>query len=88
MAVLYKYFTNLLVLHQSKAHSEKQISSLLRVPFFVGKEYLRALKNYPLKKVKLSIHHLRIADQQSKGIAHSNPGEGLILNELLFKLMY
>jgi len=88
MAVLYKYFTNLLVLHQSKAHSEKQISSLLRVPFFVGKEYLRALHNFPLEKVKNNIHHLRIADQQSKGIAFSNPGEALILNELIFKLMY
>lgn len=88
IAVLYAYYSKLLQIHHTKDKSEKNIAALLQLnPFFV-KDYLIAVRNYPLQKVIENIHHLRKADLQSKGIDTAGIAEGQLLRELVFKLSH
>ncbi len=88
LAVLYRYYSNLLRLHHRKIHNPKQIASVLGVPFGAANEYGTAMGHFPLDKVIHNIHHLRVADNRSKGIDSINPGESQILKELLFRLIH
>jgi DNA polymerase III subunit delta len=88
ITVIFNFFNKLLLVHQSKDKSERTLASLLQLnPYFV-KEFLIAAGKYPLPKVVANIHHLRIADLQSKGVDSANLSEGQILKELMFKLMH
>ena len=84
---LFSYFSKLLLIHHAKDKNERAIASLIGVnPFFV-KEYLMAVRNYPLGKVVQNIKFLHEADLQSKGIGFATKKEGPILTELVYKLM-
>ena len=88
IAVLFSYYSKLLMVHHSKDKSEKGIAAALKLnPFFV-KEYLLAARNYPIHKVIDNIHHIKKADLQSKGIDSPSMAEGQILRELVYKLMH
>lgn len=87
ISMLYAYNAKLLQVHHAKDKSEKSIASLLQLPPFVVKEYMMAVRNYPVHKVMENIHHLRIADLHSKGV-NANIEHGQILRELIFKLMH
>jgi len=88
IAVLYSFFSKLLIVHQQTDKSDKILASKLRVnPFFV-KEYVTAGRNYPLSKVVKNIRHLRDADLASKGVMAINIPPGRLLKELVFKLMH
>jgi DNA polymerase-3 subunit delta len=87
IALLFGYFTKLMLIHQSKDKSKNAIASVLRLnPFFVD-EYLTASKNYPVDKVVKIISYLRTADLQSKGVG-STAEDGQILRELVFKILH
>ncbi len=87
IALLFGYFSKLMLIHQSKDKSKGVIASILKLnPFFVD-EYLTAAKNYPVDKVVRVISYLRTADLQSKGIG-STAEDGQILRELLFKILH
>lgn len=87
VAFLFTYFTKLLLLHQLTDKSDKHAASVLKVhPFFV-KEYIKASKHYPLRKVMDIIHCLKEADLQTKGV-ESNLKDGAILKELVFKIVH
>ena len=88
LAVLYRYYCNLLRLHHGDIHNPRQIASILRVPFGAANEYGQAMEHYSMEKVIQNIHHLRGADNRSKGIEGMNPGESQLLKELLFRLMH
>ena len=88
LAVLYRYYSNLLRLHHGGLHNPGQIASKLRVPSGAANEYSQAMGHYPMEKVIHNIQHLRRADNLSKGIDGVNPGESQILKELLFRLLH
>jgi DNA polymerase-3 subunit delta len=88
IALLFSYFSKLLIIHQSGHTRETELSKLISVPPIFLKEYIQASKIYGLKKVIENIHYIREADLMSKGIGISNISEGEILKELIFKLMH
>jgi DNA polymerase-3 subunit delta len=87
IALLFGYFSKLILIHQAKDKTKGGIAAILKVnPFFVD-EYLTASKNYPIDKVVQIIGYLRIADLQSKGVG-STADDGQILRELIFKILH
>lgn len=88
IALLYTFFSKLLLVHHTTDKTERGLATLLKVnPFFV-KEYRAAAVNYPLHKVIQNIHYLRIADLHSKGIDNTGGSDAQILKELVFKLLH
>lgn len=87
-AILYNYFSRLLIVHQTPDKSEQSLAAALKTNRFFIKDYLTGAKNYPLPRVIKIIHDIRAADLQSKGVNASNLPEGQILKELVFKILY
>ncbi|MEM6522384.1 MAG: DNA polymerase III subunit delta [Bacteroidota bacterium] len=88
IAVLYSFYSKLLVAHHASDKSERNLASQLRVsPFFV-KDYLMALRYYSLPKVIDNIHCIQQADLHSKGVENASTAEGQLLKELIFRLMH
>lgn len=84
---LFSYFSKLLMIHHATDKSERNIALVIGVnPYFV-KEYLLAVRNYPLPKVVQNIKYLHEADLQSKGIGFATKKEAPVLTELIYKLM-
>jgi DNA polymerase III subunit delta len=88
IALLFTFYSKLLLVHHSKDKTESSLAKALGLnPYFV-KEYLIAVRNYPLGKVIQNISHLRKADNQSKGIGSGSLSEAQILKELIFNLLH
>ena len=89
IALLYSFYSRLLLIHQSSDKSERTLGALLRVnPFFL-KEYVNATRLYDLGKTMQIIHALHQADQNAKGVnTGPNTNERQILKELLLKIFY
>lgn len=88
IALLFSFYSKLLIIHHAKDKSEKNLASLLQVnPYFI-KEYIMAVRNYSLGKVIDNIHHLKVADLQLKGVESAGATEGQILKELIYKLLH
>ncbi len=88
VALLFNFFSKLLLVHQAPSKAEEALAPLLQVsPYFVG-EYVRAAQHYPLPQVLDNIHHLHVADLRLKGINYPATPEGQLLKELIFKLMH
>lgn len=88
VATLFSFFSKVLIAHHSKENSEAGLAKVLGVnPFFV-KDYMQAMRTFPLLKVISIIHYLRIADLQAKGVDAGQATEGQILKELVFKILH
>jgi DNA polymerase-3 subunit delta len=86
VALLFSFFSKLLLLHHAKDKSAPALANVLQVnPYFV-QDYLLAAQHYPLPKVIENIQHLHQADLQLKGVDYPVTPEGQILKELIFKL--
>ncbi|WPP52538.1 DNA polymerase III subunit delta [Catalinimonas niigatensis] len=88
IALLFTFFSKLLLVHHSTDKSERALAGVLKINPFFAKEYKIAAVNYPLPKVISNIHHLRVADQHSKGIENISGTDAQILKELIFRLMH
>ena len=88
IALLFTFFSKLLLVHHSADKSERALAGVLKINPFFAKEYKIAAVNYPLPKVISNIHHLRIADQHAKGIDNISGTDAQILKELIFRLMH
>jgi DNA polymerase-3 subunit delta len=88
IALLYGYYTKLLLVHSAKDKSDSGLARAIGVPPFVVKEYKTAASHYALAKVMHNISHLRQADLKSKGVDAGAIREEEILKELVFKLMH
>lgn len=88
IAVLFGFFTKLLLLQHSKLNSESAIVNELRVPSFYVGQYISAARIYSAEQVINNIGHLRTADLMVKGVGNQRNSPGEILKELVFKLMH
>ncbi|NVK84215.1 MAG: DNA polymerase III subunit delta [Cytophagia bacterium] len=88
IAVLFSYYSKLLLLHSAKDKSDSGLARAIGLPPFVVKEYKVAASRYPLDKVMQCISLLREADLRSKGVNSGSMPEEEILRELVFKLMH
>jgi len=88
VALLFTFFSKLLLMHQATDKTERGLASLLKVhPFFV-KEYRTAVVNYPLPRVIRNISLLRQADLHAKGIDNISGTDEQILKTLVYQLMH
>ncbi len=88
IAVLFSFFSRLLLVHSLPDKSEKSISGALRIPFFAAKEYKQAISLYSPHKLDAIISYLHVADMQTKGINANSLDDGQVLNELIFKILH
>lgn len=87
IAMLYSFYSKLLLVHSAKDRSQGNMASLLKVsPYFV-KDYLMAGRSYNLMQTVNIIHQIKEADLRSKGVGFSGT-EGQILKELVFKILH
>lgn len=87
VSLLHSFFVQLLQYHGLKDKSKASVAKALKVnPFFVD-DYIKAARNYPMRKVAQIIGLLREADVKSKGVG-ANLSQGDLLKELLFKMMH
>ena len=88
VAMLFTFYSKLLMAHHAKDKSERALASQLKVsPYFV-KDYVEAMHYYNLGKVIQNIHFIHEADLQSKHINYGSLDEEQILKELVFKLLH
>jgi len=88
IAMLFGYFTKLMIYHQLQDKSRNNVASALSVsPYFV-QGYQVAAKNYNLQKLIKIIALLKEYDLISKGVNNISTTEGELLKELLFKILH
>ncbi len=87
IALLYSYFTKVMLAHHSEDKSKQGIAKTLGINPFFADDYVTASKNYPIGKVVKIIGFLHEADLHSKGI-NASIDEGQILKELVFKVLH
>jgi len=88
LIILYNFFSKLLLAHATPDKTDKGLATELGVnPYFV-KDYMLAMRNYPLPKVAHIIHYLRECDSRMKGLDGVSIPEGELLKELVFKIVH
>ncbi|MCF8301626.1 MAG: DNA polymerase III subunit delta [Bacteroidales bacterium] len=87
-AILYQFFTKVLILQQLKAKTGKEAAAALGVhPFFL-KDYQTAARNYKTDKLQRIIGYLREYDMKSKGVNNASVPDGELMKELVFKILH
>ena len=88
LAVLFNYFSNLLIAYYSKDRSEAGLMAALGLrSAFQLKDYQMGMRHYSAMKVFLSIGEIRKADAASKGVDNASASDADLLKELLYKIM-
>lgn len=85
---LYFFFVKLLTLHFLEDKSQSNVAASLKIhPFFV-KDYEKASRIFPIRKVVQCISLLREYDMKSKGFGSSSAEPGELLKELIYKISH
>ncbi|MBX7126585.1 MAG: DNA polymerase III subunit delta [Cyclobacteriaceae bacterium] len=87
VALLYGYFSKLLVASSAGPMSESTLLSTLKISSFMAKDYLAGLRNYRTDKIRENVSLLKQADLQLKGVQVGTVNDGEILRELVFRLI-
>ncbi|MEK6783099.1 MAG: DNA polymerase III subunit delta [Bacteroidota bacterium] len=88
VALLYSFYSKLLVASITSDRSERGLVSLLKINPFAAKDYSMALQRYSTLQIIENISRLKQADLKLKGVNSGSESEGQILKELVFGLMY
>lgn len=88
-AVLFQYFSNLMLAYYAPEKTDQGIASYLGLKSTFGvRDYITGMKNYTAFDVLRIISEIRYADARSKGVdATGNSTDGL-LRELTFKILH
>lgn len=87
IALLFGYFTKLLLVHESPDKSKQAIAGLLGINPYFAEEYIAAARMYTREKAIQAVHLIYQADCRAKGI-DSTMEDGDILRELVFGLLH
>lgn len=88
LPTLTNYFARVLTFHHLPNHDPSAVASALRVHPYAAKEYARAARNYPARKVSRIFGYLRECDARSKGIDNATVAPYDLLEEALFKTLH
>ena len=88
VAILFNYFSNLLIFHGLGNESDQVKAKIMGVRPFVMKEYQLGARHYPVKKVVQNIGILRKTDLQAKGVDVGSTSQEEVLKEFIYKLMH
>jgi len=87
LAVLFSFFSKLMMTHQSSDKSDAGLARLLKVnPYFVT-DYRQGMQNYNLRQCAQIIGHLRQCDRRAKGVGNATTDQGELLRELLYQII-
>jgi DNA polymerase-3 subunit delta len=81
------FFNKLLLIHHHPDKSDRGVAQAAGVSPYIAKEYLQAIRRFPLPKVLQNIQFIYQADLSSKGI-NATVDANQLMRELLFKLMH
>jgi DNA polymerase-3 subunit delta len=87
IAVLFAFFSRLLVAQQYRGAEKGKLASLMKVNPYAIQDYQEALRFYSLGEVIRNIHLLRAADLACKGVDSPATDDGEILKELVAKML-
>ena len=89
LAVLFNFFSNLMIAHYNADKSEEGIRQCLglRMAFQV-RPYLLGLRRFSAGKTMQIISLIRQCDAHAKGVGNLSVSEGDLLRELLFKILH
>lgn len=87
VAILYSFFSKLLVASTLSDTSEKGLVAALKISPYAVRDYSAASRRYSVAKIIENISLLKEADLKLKGVNSGSSEEGEILKELVFRLM-
>lgn len=89
LAVLFGFFSNLMLAYYAPGKSEQEVASFLGLrSTWQAKDYLAAMKKYSGVKVMQIIGEIRLCDAKSKGVKNSSASDGDLLRELVYFIMH
>ncbi|MGI9571239.1 MAG: DNA polymerase III subunit delta, partial [Desulfobulbia bacterium] len=88
IALMFSLFNKILLAHQAKDKSPQGLAKLLKVNPYFTKDYLTAIRNFPLYTVKNNIRYIHEADMAVKGVDSPTISAEGILKQLVFKLIH
>ena len=84
---LFNYFIQLFQFHSLSNKSDLNVASTIGVNKFFVKDFHKAAKIYPMKKISAIITLIKNVDLKSKGFGASNNSQKNILNQLIVQIM-
>lgn len=87
MATLFSFFRKVAVFQSLKGKTEKEIMSLVGIPFMAISDYRIASNNYSVRQIQYVISLFHEADLQTKGILGTATDTEKILEELVVKIL-
>jgi DNA polymerase III subunit delta len=87
VAMLYNYFSKLLLYHSLKDKSRTKLAGELGVPPFMVQGYIKGAANYSPGRLIEIFSQLREYDVKSKGVDNISADQGELLKELVYKIL-
>lgn len=88
VAYLFSFFSKLLAATQAPDKSDKGLVSALKISPYAAKDYMLALRQFPLDKIVNTISSLKEADLKLKGVNAASDSEGQIFRELVYRILH
>lgn len=89
LALLFGYFSNLMVAYYAPEKSDQGIAAYLGLKSpWQAKDYIKGMQRYSGVKVMHIVTAIRNCDAQSKGIGNSSVSNGELLRELVFMILH
>lgn len=86
IAVLFNYFSNLMIYHYLADKSNAVTEMKIR-PYFL-KDYEKGARNYTKMQAFRAVGYLREYDRKSKGSGNFSADSGQLMDELIFKILH
>ena len=87
LSSLFNYFIQLFQFHSLNNKSDINVASALGINKFFVKDYHKASRIYPMKKISLIITMIKNTDLKSKGYSMSSNSQQNVLNQLIVQIM-
>lgn len=89
LALLFNYFSNLMVAYYAPERTENGVAAYLGLKSpWLAKEYIAGMKAYTGVKVMNIITQIRLCDARSKGIGNVSLSPGELLRELVYFILH
>lgn len=89
LALLFNYFSNLMVAYYAPERTENGVAAYLGLKSpWLAKEYITGMKAYTGVKVMNIITQIRLCDARSKGIGNVSLSPGELLRELVYFILH
>ena len=88
LAILYSFFSNLMIYYYLKDKSDSAVMKELGVNFYQAKDFPIAARNFKGVKTMEIISLLRTYDAKSKGVGNSSASSGELFKELVYRILH